>query len=245
MTSIPPPEKVGAVVPAAGLGERMPGPVAKQFRLLAGIPLLHHTLLRLAAEGRVGSMVLVLPPYGMDSFEVPEGLTVSVRVVAGGARRQDSVANGLAALPEGAEWVAVHDGARPLLPSGLIEACLAGALESGASIAALPVSDTLKRAGSGDFVAETVPRESLWLAQTPQVARRDLLERAMRLAAENDFQATDEAALLEAAGVRVKLVPGARSNLKITTPGDLAWAESFLARREAAGAAFVASEGAD
>jgi len=243
MTSIPLPEKVGAVVPAAGLSERMPGPVAKQFRLLAGIPILHHTLRRLAAERRVGSIVLVLPRSRVDSFGVPEGLGVSVRVVAGGGCRQDSVAKGVAALPGEVDWVTVHDGARPLLPPGLIEACLSGALDCGASIAALPILDTVKRAGSGGFVVETLPRGGLWCAQTPQVARKDLLERAIRLADENHFQATDEASLLEATGVRVKLILGTRSNLKITTPGDLAWAESYLAHQDMDGATFSVSEG--
>ena len=215
---------------------RLPGPVAKQFRELGGIPVLHHTLWRLAREGRVGWIALALPAGEVGAFVPPADLPVTVLPVAGGGRRQDSVANGLAALPAEAEWVIVHDAARPLLPPGLVEACLSGALETGAAIAAIPVSDTVKRAGSGGFAVETVPRGDLWLAQTPQAARRDLLERALARAAAEGFEGTDEAALLEAAGVRVKLVLGSKANLKVTTPEDLALAEAYLAQQEAAGA---------
>ncbi len=234
MTSIPPAEKVGAVVPAAGGGERLPGPVAKQFRDLGGAPLLHRTLWRLAEEGRVGCIALVLPASEVASFEPPAGLPVPVLPVAGGSERQYSVVNGLSALPPEVEWVIVHDGARPLLPPGLVEACLAGALETGAAIAALPVSDTVKRAGMGDFIEATVPRGDLWLAQTPQVSRRDLLERSFALAAADGFEGTDEAALLEAMGIRVRLIPGSKFNIKITTPEDLEMAEAYLTHPEAA-----------
>jgi 2-C-methyl-D-erythritol 4-phosphate cytidylyltransferase len=233
MISIPSPEKVGAVVPAAGRGERLPGEVAKQFRPLGGVPMLARTLSCLAGEGVAGSIVVVLPESEVESFEPPGGLGLEVRAVAGGARRQDSVANGVAALPGGAEWVIVHDGARPFLPAGLLGACLAGAQESGACIAATPAADTVKRADSEGFSAETLPRGEVWLAQTPQVARRDLLERALKEAAAGGREGTDEAALLEAAGVRVKLVLGAKSNFKITTLDDLALAEAFLAREGA------------
>ncbi len=234
--SIPSAEKVGAVVPAAGQGARLPGPVAKQFRLLAGVPVLHRTLARIAGDRRIGHLVLVLPPSEWRSFEPPGELPLPVHPVAGGARRQDSVANGVAALPDEVEWVVVHDGARPLLPAGLVEACLAGARETGACIAALPISDTVKRADKESFQRETLPRDELWLAQTPQVARRDLLVRALETAAAGGVEGTDEAALLEAIGVRVKLVPGSRMNLKITTPEDMALAEAWLARAPAEGA---------
>lgn len=222
------PSKVGAVVPAAGRGERLPGAVPKQFRSLAGIPLHWHCLYRLAGSGAVGAIVLVVPP-GSGEVELPPGLALPLRVAEGGARRQDSVENGLRALPPGVEWVVVHDAARPLLPPGLVEACLAGAVETGASLAALPVSDTLKQAVPEGFTAGTVPRGGLWLAQTPQVARRELLEKALRAAREEGREGTDEAALLEAIGVKVRLVPGDPVNLKVTRPGDLALAEAWLA----------------
>lgn len=232
--SIPTAEKVGAVIPAAGQGERLPGPVAKQFRLLAGVPLVQHTLARLAEDGRAGRIVLVLPA-GESDFHIPSDIPVPVQKVSGGARRQDSVANGISALPDEVEWVVVHDGARPLLPPGLIAACLEGAQETGAAIAAIPVTDTVKRAGDEGQIEGTMSREGLWLAQTPQVARRDLLQRALDEAISRGFEGTDEASLLEAIGVRVRIVPGSRMNLKVTTLEDMALAQAYLAQEAAEG----------
>ena len=148
-------------------------------------------------------------------------MEVAVEVVEGGARRQDSVRNGLDLLGEDVSWVVVHDGARPLVTPDIMERCLIGAAETGAAIAALPVVDTVKTGDAQGFIEETRPREGLWLAQTPQVARRELLARAMEWADANDFEGTDEAALLEAVGVRVKLVEGSAQNIKVTTPGDI------------------------
>lgn len=243
MTLVPPAEKVGAVIPAAGGGERLPGPVAKQFRELGGVPVLHHTLRRISREGLISCIALALPPAELSSIELPNELTVPVFSVAGGPERQHSVANGLAALPAMVEWVVVHDGARPLLPQGLIESCLHAAQETGASIAALPMTDTVKRDDGREFVKETVSRNELWLAQTPQIVRRDLLERALSMALDKVFEGTDESALLEALGVRVKLVHGSKFNFKITSPEDLALAEACLAWQEEAGAAFSSPGG--
>lgn len=226
--SLPPPSRVGAVVPAAGRGERLPGPIPKQFRPLAGIPLLWHSLYRLAQSGAVGSIVVVMPPGGGGPPELPE-VRLPIRVAEGGPRRQDSVEQGLLALPRDVEWVVVHDGARPLLPPDLVRACLAGALETGAALAALPLSDTLKRGGPEGFAEATLSRDGLWLAQTPQAARRDLLARALAAAREEGREGTDEASLLEAIGVRARLVPGDPMNFKVTRPGDMALAEAWLA----------------
>ena len=217
---MPNPDETASVVPAAGAGLRLPGAVAKQFRDLAGKPLFQHCLLRISRSGLVGRIVLVHPP-GPDPPELPRGLDVDVHLVEGGARRQDSVRNGLDALGDDVSWVVVHDGARPLVTPELIERCLRGAAQTGAAIAALPVVDTVKLGDAEGFIEATRPREGLWLAQTPQVARRELLVRAMEWAVANDFEGTDEAALLEAVGVRVKLVEGSARNIKVTTPGDM------------------------
>jgi 2-C-methyl-D-erythritol 4-phosphate cytidylyltransferase len=205
----------------------LPGAVAKQFRPLAGIPLIWHSLYRLAQSGAVGSIVLVVPPGSPGPPELPD-LGLPLKVIEGGARRQDSVEKGLLALAPGVEWVVIHDGARPLLPPELVGACLAGAQETGAALAALPVWDTVKRGGPGGFVEGTLARDGLWLAQTPQVARRELLERALRAAREEGREGTDEAALLEAVGVRVRLVLGDPINVKVTRPEDLPLAEAWL-----------------
>ena len=225
-SSLPKPEETAAVVLAAGRGSRLPGAVEKQFRELAGRPLFHHALLRIAGEGLVGRIVLAIPS-GSEPPPLPHGLETVVEVVEGGARRQDSVANGLAAVGDAA-WVVVHDAARPLLPGGLTARCLLGAAGTGASIAAARVADTVKAAGAEGFIERTVPRESLWLAQTPQVARRELLARALASAEARRFEGTDEAALLEAIGVRVRLVEGCARNVKVTTPEDLALAARLL-----------------
>lgn len=217
---LPGPDETAAIVPAAGRGLRLPGAVAKQFQILAGKPLFHHCLLRIARAGLVGRIVLALPP-GTDPPDLPEGIGVEVQVAQGGARRQDSVRNGLALLGDDVSWVVVHDGARPLVTPDLIERCLIGAAQTGAAIAALPVVDTVKTGDAEGFIEATRPREGLWLAQTPQAARRELLVRAMAWADANDFEGTDEAALLEAIGVRVKLVEGSVQNIKVTTPGDI------------------------
>ena len=219
-SALPAPAEAAAIVPAAGKGLRLPGAVAKQFQILAGKPLFHHCLLRIARTGLVGRIVLALPP-GTAPPELPEGIGVEVQVAEGGARRQDSVRNGLDLLGDDVSWVVVHDGARPLVTPDLIERCLIGAVETGAAIAALPVVDTVKTSDADGFIEATRPREGLWLAQTPQAARRELLVRAMEWADANDFEGTDEAALLEAVGVRVKLVEGSAQNIKVTTPGDI------------------------
>ena len=217
---LPKPDETAAIVPAAGRGLRLPGAVAKQFRSLVGKPLFHHCLLRIARAGLIGRIVVAVPPDS-DPPDLPDGLGVAVEVVEGGARRQDSVKNGLAALGDDVSWVVVHDGARPLVTPDLVERCLLGAAETGASIAALRVVDTVKMGDREGFIEETRPREGLWLAQTPQVAKRELLVRAMKWAEANDFEGTDEAALLEAIGVRVKLVEGSAQNIKVTTLGDM------------------------
>ena len=233
--ALPYPDDTAAIVPAAGKGLRLPGVVAKQFRSLAGKPLFHHCLLRIARAGLVGRIVVAVPP-GSDPPEVPGGMDVAVEVVEGGARRQDSVRNGLAALGEDVSWVVVHDGARPLVTRDLIERCLLGAAETGAAIAALRVVDTVKMGDAEGFIEATRPREGLWLAQTPQAARRELLARAMDWADANDFEGTDEAALLEAVGVRVKLVEGSAENIKVTTPGDMERAARLMELERQAGA---------
>ena len=146
-------------------------------------------------------------------------------ICPGGPRRQDSVRLGLEALPE-CRWVVVHDGARPLVTAALIEAGLAAAAETGAAIAAVPLADTLKEAAEDGLIRRTLDRRNLWAAQTPQVFEYELLREAHRLA---QGEATDDAALVEALGRRVKVFPGSPRNLKVTTAADLALAQALLA----------------
>jgi 2-C-methyl-D-erythritol 4-phosphate cytidylyltransferase / 2-C-methyl-D-erythritol 2,4-cyclodiphosphate synthase len=222
-----------AIIAAAGFGTRMQLDRPKQFHLLGGIPILARTAGVFAAHPRIDRIVVVVPedhlPESRQMF-ARHGLDLTnIELIAGGRRRQDSVQAGLAALDAGVDLVLVHDGARPLVSAAVIDRCLDAARRDGAAIAAVPVNDTLKRGDDDGWVAATVSRASLWQAQTPQAARRDLLEQAFRENGETDV--TDEASLLERAAIPVRLIAGEAGNLKITHPEDLALAESLLRRR--------------
>lgn len=231
---------VTALVVAAGAGRRFGGLTPKQFLPLGGLPLLAHALRALAVPGVVDALVVAVPPGAegrcRDELIPPLGLQVPARVVAGGSERRDSVGAALALVDAGAELVLVHDGVRPFVPRRDLEAVAAAARAHGAATLAVPVRDTLKRArdaGRGLLLAgETVPREDLWAALTPQAFRRDLLVRA-HAAAPAGLAATDDAVLVERLGHPVALVAGSRINLKITSPEDLAVAEALLAARPA------------
>jgi 2-C-methyl-D-erythritol 4-phosphate cytidylyltransferase len=214
---------VAVVVPAAGAGTR-PGPGAPTaLRLRAGEPLLVHAVRRLRECPSVGPVVVAAPAGAVDEVA---GLLAAfdVTVVAGGAERQDSVRLGLAALPAEVDLVLVHDAARALVPVSVVESVVA-ALRSGAAavVPVVPVADTVKRV-TGDVVVETVPREELVAAQTPQGFQRAVLERAHA----DSPLATDDASMVEALGVKVVTVPGSPQAFKVTTPLDLLAAEAVL-----------------
>ncbi len=225
---------VTALVPAAGSGTRMGSELPKQMLDLGGAPVLARTLELLERAEAVEAVVVAAPPGGEADLTArciePFNLSKPLRVVAGGARRQDSVAAAAgAALDMGAEYVLVHDAVRPLAPPELFGAVLAAARRSGAAVAALPAVDTIKQAGGSGQVERTLERERLWQVQTPQgFALAPLLE-ALERAGREGFTATDEAGLIEWMGGTVELVEGARQNLKITTPEDLRLARGWLA----------------
>ena len=223
---------VDAVVVAAGSSTRMAG-FDKLAAPLLGRPLLAWTLDALAAASSVQRLVVVAAPSRVDDLAAQPWLrSHDATVVAGGARRQESVAAGVAAT--GSAVVLVHDGARPLVTPSLVDRVAAAAADDGAAIPTMPVSETLKRVSAGR-VGETVDRSGLAAAQTPQGARRALLEEAWaRFPASGPREFSDEAALLEAAGISVTAVPGEASNLKVTVPEDLERAEALLASREGA-----------
>jgi 2-C-methyl-D-erythritol 4-phosphate cytidylyltransferase len=219
-----------ALIVAAGRGERLGAPGPKAFVALAGRPLLAWSLETLAAVEAVERIVVAVPP-GV-AFDAPPGTVV----VHGGATRSHSVRNALAAAGPG-DPVLVHDAARPLATPELFEAALEELGRSGADavIAAAPVTDTIKRVGRGDLrVRETLERSRLWAVQTPQVFRRDALERHVAGAQEDLLrQATDDAWLVEQGGGTVTILPAPPDNLKVTTPLDLHLAELLLRRRSA------------
>ena len=153
---------------------------------------------------------------------------VPVHLARGGAERQDSVAAGLALVDPAADLVVVHDAARPFVPACCFQACIEAAARSGAAIVAVPAHDTIKVVGARMEILETLDRRTIWLAQTPQVFRSDLLRRAYAQARADGYTATDDAMLVERLGVAVRVIPGELVNRKITTPDDLEWAESYL-----------------
>ncbi len=222
---------VAAIIAAGGRGRRLGAALPKQLLSVAGRPILQWSVEAFLASGGVNHVVVAVPPE--LAADPPRYLRVpKVTVVAGGDRRQDSVANGFDALPEPTEIVLVHDAARPFVDAPTIARVIAGAGQAGAAIAALPASDTVKlSAGAtpGDrYIDRTLARDTIFLAQTPQGFRREVLRDAITLGRDG-VEATDEAALAERAGHRVQLVDGSRRNIKITTSDDLLLAEVLAA----------------
>lgn len=222
---------VTAILAAGGQGRRFGAPVPKQLLSLAGRTILERSVAAFVGHPAVDEVVVALPA---DLVASPpaflRGTPKRVLLVDGGARRQDSVANGFAAASPRAEVIVIHDAARPLVDAATIDRTIAAAAESGAAIAALPARDTVKLAADGSpaTIAGTIDRDRVWLAQTPQAFSRRVLADAIA-AGRAGASGTDEAALAEQAGHAVRLVEGDARNLKITTPADLALAESWLA----------------
>jgi 2-C-methyl-D-erythritol 4-phosphate cytidylyltransferase len=220
---------VGAIIVGAGRGERMGG-VDKVFAPLGDRPILSYSIAAFQASRLVHFIVVVL-----NASNVEQGRALVraghwnkvVAVITGGGRRQDSVQAGIAALP-GCDLVAVHDAARPFVTTDLIRRGVETATAHGAAIAAMPVKETIKQVRDDGLIVRTPPRDTLWAAQTPQLAQRDLLAQALDGAYEAGRTVTDEAAALEAAGVAVRVFAGSYSNIKVTTPEDLILAAALL-----------------
>ena len=223
---------VGVVIPAAGAGSRMGG-ARKPFLAILGRPVLLWTLDPFLAHPRVRSVTVALAPE--DAATPPDWLTAlapAVSVVAGGETRTQSVANALKALPVEATIVLVHDGARPLLRTEWIDACIASAEEGMGAVVGYPAVDSMKRADPQGFIDSTEDRAGLWQVQTPQAFPRAVLEEAYRLALESGDGGTDDAQLVERVGCPIRLVRGGSENVKITYPSDLVFAEAALKRRK-------------
>ena len=227
--------RVTAIIAAGGRGQRFGGAELKQLLMVGGRPVLERSVTTFLSHPGVDEVIVALPD---DLVAAPplylRGGAKPLRLVAGGERRQDSVANAFAAASPASDVIVIHDAARPFVTADLIARTIAAAAESGAALAAVQARDTVKRtavpsAGAPYLVAETLPRESIFLAQTPQAFRRDVLRAA--LAVKGD--ATDEAALAERAGYPVRIVEGDTSNIKITTSSDLGIAEAIAEGGEA------------
>jgi 2-C-methyl-D-erythritol 4-phosphate cytidylyltransferase len=230
--------QVFAILPAAGLGTRMAGPQPKQFLALGGIPILIHSLRAFAAVERVTAIYVAVRKNEMERVQaqVAEyGFSGRVHVVEGGDSRQESVVNALdaiAAKPN--DVVLVHDAVRPLIDTATIDRTIDAVVEHGAAIVGMPAVDTIKqveRTAHGAIITSTIPREFVVQAQTPQGFLYGLLRKAMTDAVADGFVGTDEASVVERAGLPVAVVHGSQVNLKITQPGDLELAEFYMRQR--------------
>ncbi len=226
-------ERTVAVVPAAGRGERMGRAENKVFLPLGDRPILAHTLGVFESCPLVDEVVVAVGDGEQDRCQreviEPFELRKVTGVIRGGASRQESVALALHYIGAGAAVVAIHDGARPLLPEGLLRQAIELGRERGAVVVGLPAKDTVKRVAPAAFlVLETLDRGGLWQVQTPQVFWLDLAQLAYRRAAERGFAATDDSALVEKLRHPVCVLPGSEENLKVTTPLDLVLAKAIL-----------------
>ena len=220
---------VSAIIAGAGLGKRMNTSVSKPLLTIGGRPILLYPLLNLIRVKSIREVILVVNPHDLQLVQKELGrdltpLRVSA-VIGGGSQRFDSVKLGLKRVSESAELILIHDAVRPFVPSGLVRKVITRARTTGAAILATPVINTVKQAHRGRIV-KTVDRSSLWLAQTPQVFKRELIEAAY--ARRRPAGISDDAQLVEQMGQPVALVPGTPGNFKITTADDLALARAIL-----------------
>jgi 2-C-methyl-D-erythritol 4-phosphate cytidylyltransferase len=229
---------VHVLIPAAGRGTRYGGSMLKQYLPVRGKPVLAHTIKAFQFHPMISSITVILAEDD-QWFESAVGLlSANVKTVTGGETRAHSVRNGLRYLSENysdSDWALVHDAARPCLSNSRLEKFLEQGLESeNGAILAVPVGDTLKRAGESQEIIATVDRSSLWAAQTPQLFRVGALSDAIDAAQLADCELTDEASAMEFIGVKPLLVMGSAANIKITHSSDLAIAEALFARKEQA-----------
>jgi 2-C-methyl-D-erythritol 4-phosphate cytidylyltransferase len=221
-------------IPAAGVGRRMGGEMPKQYLPILGRPVLSHTIA--VFDSMPECLDIVLAVDDVEAARVLLATTqtrLPLRIVRGGVRRQDSVANALAEIEEDDRIVLVHDAARPCVTPEMVRLVAEAASEHGAALLALPARDTMKEVHAG-VVHATLDRTVIWQAQTPQAARAGLFRLAFAAAQRRGLEATDDASLLEAMDIPVHVVEGSPGNIKITTPEDLVVAEAILSARRGA-----------
>ncbi len=229
-------DKATAIIVAAGKGVRMNLSLRKQYLTLSHVPIIVRTVQLFTACPSIDAIFLVVPPtdtdYCKELLSRSQDIEKECHVVSGGDSRQASVYQGLLAVEKTSGTsgiVAIHDGVRPLVKPHRIESCIAIAATNGACILAIPAQDTLKQIKLGTtIIADTLPRQEVWFAQTPQVFQYDIIRNAHELALKNHVSGTDDAMLVERMGIPVSVVPGSRHNIKITTREDLSLAEALL-----------------
>ncbi|MBI3577824.1 MAG: 2-C-methyl-D-erythritol 4-phosphate cytidylyltransferase [Ignavibacteriales bacterium] len=226
--------KVFVIVPAAGSGTRLGGAVKKQFLLLRDKPILVHTLQRFEHCPDIDEIALAVPEQSIAEIETVLShyrLHKVSKVTVGGEKRQDSVYNVLKKIPAKlSDIVLVHDGVRPFVEPKRISHLIKTCKEYNAAVLAVQPKDTIRRSAGGDFFDQTLDRNALWLVQTPQAFRAELLLKAYEKAKKEKFYSTDEAALVERIGAKVKIVEGSYDNIKITTQEDLELGKLILDR---------------
>ncbi|MEM7009381.1 MAG: 2-C-methyl-D-erythritol 4-phosphate cytidylyltransferase [Thermodesulfobacteriota bacterium] len=225
--------KASAIITAGGAGTRFASKGApKQFAALLDKPILVYSTQSFQSSDHISEIVLVVPKGWEEHTqkEIVERYNLSKvsNIVAGGAQRQDSVQRGLKSITSNPDIVAVHDGVRPFVTTKLIEEVLSEASRFGGAIAAAPSIDTIKQSGTDDLISTTLPREKIWLAQTPQAFKYDILVKAYEKAAQDEYIGTDESILVERIGKQVALVSASKYNIKITTPNDIKLGEFIL-----------------
>lgn len=224
--------KVVALIPAAGMGKRMGADINKQYLLLKGKPILAHTIAIFQQASFIDDIYVVIPEaeisYCQEHVIAAHNFTKVRRIIAGGSERQHSVLNGLRAMDGYAESdvVLIHDGVRPFISAATLQHSIEVALTHDGAVVAVPTKDTVKTVAAG-IVTGTPPRETIWLAQTPQTFRFGIIAAAHEIAAAEGFLGTDDASLVERIGRQVQVVIGDYRNIKITTPEDLLLAETF------------------
>ena len=223
---------VDAIIVAAGKGVRMGSAQRKQYLLVAGRPILYHTLRQFDACTSVDRICVVVPKQDLD-YCYEKVLTIaklkkSVKLVPGGIERQQSVFRGLKTLDQQGGLVAIHDGVRPLIQPSIIEACILKASEKGACVPGIPITDTIKKANQKGKITATLQRRNLWAIQTPQVFNYQIIMEAHHSAIKEGFLGTDDASLVERLGYPVAIVNGSKTNIKVTTEEDLFIASKLL-----------------
>jgi 2-C-methyl-D-erythritol 4-phosphate cytidylyltransferase len=225
---------VHLLIPAAGSGKRMGADRNKLLLEVHSKPLIAWTLLAAEAANSISWIGIVSQPSDWEDFKsiiADLKLKKTIEFIAGGSTRQESVYNGLQALPETAKQVLIHDGARCLATPSLFNACSEAVLDCSGLIAAISVKDTIKIVDNNGIITSTPDRQQLWAAQTPQGFDVKLLKQCHAEGVRQGWEVTDDAALFEKCGIEVRIVPGEETNLKITTPQDLAIAEFILSHR--------------
>ena len=218
------------IIPAAGQGKRMKASKNKLWIELDNSPIIAHTLRVLGTDKYCKKIILPINPAEKEEFQkLIQGLALAapIQLVNGGSERQYSVCSGLEVLSEKAEIVLVHDGARPFINHSMINKLIADAKQSGASVLAVPVKDTIKQV-KDHHVEKTIDRSSLWAIQTPQAFRVSLLKKAHEAASATGYLGTDDASLVERLGEKVAITEGNYDNIKITTPEDLYFAKAIM-----------------